>query len=132
MNSTFVQAVLKFLLSKSGPVIASGVAWLTAHILMWLSIAAFVTPEQLQQIQEGLNNGANAFAAALVTALYAWAFKRQNQSVAILKQQINLAPTNTPLLDTDTGRIGNATLTAIAKITGIMPDVAARSLADNK
>lgn len=131
MNSSFVQALLKFFLSKTGPFIASGIAWMVSHLILALGIAAFIDPAQLQQIQEGLTTGANTFAMALVAALYAWVFKKQNDNVAILKEQINLSPQATPSLDTDTGRIGAATLAAVAKITGIHPETAARSL-DNK
>ncbi len=120
LNSPFINKLLRFAMSKSGPWIAIAASWIATHIVTWLGLPLFMSPDAIHQIQGGLELGANAFSAALVAALYGWVSNRMKRGVKTLQvihneyAQQNSLPT-IPV----TGIPGNNTISAVAKASGI-------------
>lgn len=112
-------------MSKSGPYITAGAAWLGVHAVTWLGLRAFVSPDQVAQIQNGLSSGVEMIALSLMASAYAWVVKKQTDAVKIVKAQVELNPTRTPGIDHSTGAIGSATLNGLAQITGVSIERAA-------
>jgi hypothetical protein len=110
LNSPFVQWALKFGLSKAGLLITAAVSWLLTHI----GLRAFVSADQLKQIQDGLDAGG----MALVALIYAWLTHRQQAGVKVLQTQLNVSWTPSKTIPVD-GVVGNSTLQAAAQVTGV-------------
>jgi hypothetical protein len=119
LNSPFVQWLLKVGMSKAGPYIAAASAWLGVHVITWLGLAAFVPADQVAKIQNGISSGVEMIALSLMASAYAWLVHRQSVAVKIFKTQLDSAPVPTPQLDLQSGAVGDATLAAAARITGV-------------
>jgi hypothetical protein len=125
LNSSFVQWALKWGLSKVGPFAAAAGAWAGVHLVTWIGLKAYVAPDQLDKIQHGVSSGVEMITLSIAASVYAWLVHRQTVGVKILKAQLDKSPTVTPDMDLNSGAIGNNTLEAAAKVTGVPVEKAA-------
>jgi hypothetical protein len=126
LNSPFVEWALKFGLSKGGVLVTTLAAQLASHIIVWCGLAAFVSNDQLVQIQGGIEQGATTFGLAILSCVYAWLVHRQAQVGNVMKQQLGISSRiDRSHLDFSTGIPGNETLKAVAALTGVSIEKAA-------
>ncbi len=120
LNSPFVNKLLRFAMSKSGPWIAIGASWLAVHLVTWLGLPLFMSPDAIHQIQGGLEMGANTFAAALVAGLYGWVSNRMKRGVKTLQVIHNDVAVRNGLPQIEvTGIPGNNTIYAVAQTSNV-------------
>jgi hypothetical protein len=121
LNSAFVQWALRFGLSKAGILVTTGVAWALTHA----GLHAFVSADDLKQIQDGLDAGG----MALLALIYAWLVHRQQAGIKVLQTQLNVSELPSTTIPVN-GVVGNRTLAASAQITGVTVEKA-KAMADS-
>src|SRR4051794_31073562 len=104
-NSPFVQGALRFGMSKLGPILLAGAAWLAAHIVLWVGLPHFMDAAQIAQLQGKLTEYIDGLELAGVAISYSWLVHRQSQGTRTLKAMLDAAPVSTPDMVMDSGAV---------------------------
>jgi hypothetical protein len=126
LNSSFVNFLMKFGLSKGGMAVTFAATWMAAHIIGWLGLKLAVAPEDLARMQTGIETGLTTFGMAMLAAFYAWLNDRQKRGVAVLQTMHNTESPGQPV-QVD-GIAGNKTVGAVAIANDISPTRAIQSV----
>jgi hypothetical protein len=126
LNSSFVNSLLKFGLSKGGMVVTFVATWMAAHIIGWLGLKLAVAPDDLARMQTGIETGLTTFGMAMLAAFYAWLNDRQKRGVEVLQTMHNMESPKLPV-QVD-GIAGNKTVGAVAYANDISPTRAIQSV----
>jgi hypothetical protein len=122
LNSPFVNKLLRFAMSKMGGLTIVAATWLATHVVSWLGLPLVMSPEQLEQIRDGIEVGANTLFAALLAAFYAWVasrMKRGTKALQVIHNDVARAY-GRPQIEVS-GVPGNRTVYAVAKASGVSP-----------